>query len=426
MKEIYNEYYYVLRETVDLDLFFEELFSIERKNKNSDTKIIRIGKQNFDFQYNNKNYKCYYEVFSNYKNEETVSLKIGIYYEKNKERAAKVLSEVLLKISKNTNNKFYSIAIEDNLSMYYSIRTFKHLAVYERSLRKLIISIFVPLHSKDWSKIILTQVPDFKGAGNKDNIEKGLEKLSLSKLEDLFFKKRLLLNSQNFNEIFNTEDIKKMNKEELVQLIEKAKPYSLWDKHFYKFAKVENPEKIMKEIKKERDKIAHHRYFSKKSYENVTKNLNYLIPKIQKANDNIVSHQNRSMIIDFASILKNLPELVKNVQESFKILADTMAKNEIFLTKLNIPKAIDLASMVPKVEMPNIDDIASIMAKIDVPKYTFPEFNQLSDNKDYSDIFILNRPNFIEHNYLNYYRGNQFFISGFINNFDDKELNDNR
>ncbi|MFL2076387.1 hypothetical protein [Marinilactibacillus psychrotolerans] len=353
MKEISNKYYYINNYSDDVKLFLNGVLS-PKQSTTKDTFKIYTGKQYFEFVKDN-DFNCYFEVRTNLSKKDISIVKIGVEYTNNREKAAFILSDILQKIDMHKKRNFYAVSLEDNLSLYYSQRMYKTVAYYERSLRTLVLSFFVPIYSKEWHKIVLKnseeesdQTGKKKPVENINKIEKGLEKLTLTDLEEAIFGKRFKVDSDNYKELFRLNDIPKLTGNEIKNLILDNKPFSFWEKYLSEYVSIKNIEIRMANVKNQRNKVAHHKYFSKDSYLSLKRDLNYIIPKIEKANNEILEANNIRALRDIANelsstISKQYADAFKSIQETAKLISDSLPK---------IPKF-----EIPPIIFPNISDI---------------------------------------------------------------------
>ena len=130
-------------------------------------------------------------------------------------------------------------------------------------------------------------IPSQKGIAKSDLlIEQALYEMSLGQLIDyLFYAER----TDFFEELDNnypTEKLSSLSKEELIDIIEKARRPSVWNMFLAKEITIEQPITKLNYLKENRNKVAHCKYFYKADYTQTIEYLDTFTPEIEHAIDN--------------------------------------------------------------------------------------------------------------------------------------------
>lgn len=340
MKNIENTYYFFSLDKFEPKSFFTDLFSenkteVDKTSVNSLNTIINIPLNNQIFQYEHNNISYEWECSINKMNtDKTVyEIKINFFYPDKKEKAAEAFSQLIQCIQKYKKNQFNMVSIKDSLSIYFSQKLFSSLAMYEHSLRALILAIFVPIYKVTWPQELNASVGEkipVKG-NTKEKLEKTLEELDLNELETIFFESHLTINSKNYNEKFNITNLDELTQEELIQLIKHNQPLSLWEQQINKYVDIENPKVRMVNIRNLRNRIAHNKTFSHKNYINLKEELNYMSKKINEATEKIITNISKNITLEaMASINDSYSDVLRNLNisiiDSTRELAQSMSE----------------------------------------------------------------------------------------------------
>ncbi|MFD2657695.1 Swt1 family HEPN domain-containing protein [Gracilibacillus thailandensis] len=304
MKCFENIYYFYGSTKINPNQFLQELFSKEQESENTkaETKssdiIIDLNQEHdFSFQYKKHNYKCTYYCKNVDVEKEVFKVSISLKYDSNKEQAAHAFSQLIRTIQQCKKGNFNMIPVKDELSTYYSERLYGKLAFYERSLRALITAIFIPVYKESWPQELTPSIGQdiLKKKSKKERLEKALEELDLYQLELIFFDDELSINKNNYDEEFEVNNIETLSRDQLINKIRQNRPLSLWDQEISKYVSIDQAADRMKDIRDLRNRIAHNKTFTDKNYYALKRELNYIIPKINAAEDKILNEHNRKI-----------------------------------------------------------------------------------------------------------------------------------
>ncbi|MDR2276727.1 MAG: hypothetical protein LBE23_02630 [Vagococcus sp.] len=279
----------------------------------------------FEYEYKTVMYKAEYLLaYKNISrnNDNDFYFEIKLFYDR-KKSGIEALSEIIRNLKKHFSKYYYMVALEDSVSKYYNQLAYKYTSEYERKIRKLILVTLVPEFKANW----VQQLPEYSERlkGNS-SVELGLEELDLSHLEEILFTPKLNIDVENYNEIFDSEKIRNMNKSELSELIKGYKPKSFWDTYLSQYVSNADLELKMKNIRDQRNKVAHHKYFTEEKYKRLKKDIHYVNKIVDEAISLIISSDSR---LDFTGMNKNLTaalsNITKNMTKYFEIINNSDA-----------------------------------------------------------------------------------------------------
>lgn len=365
----FENVYYILGETeLNLNNFFKDIFSekedTESESTNSNTAmpltidVLDIDNTNkdFTFKFKGMDYSCSYLYKSLDSEKRVFKVNIILNYLSRKEQAAYAFSELIQTIKTKKKNDFNMTVIKDSLSTYYSERLYSKLALYERSMRALITSIFIPIHKDSWADALQDSLGKEIKGNKKQLLEGALEELDLFDLESIFFDRILSINVENYEKSFQIDNIESLSKEELVEMIKLNRPISLWEKEIARYAFIDDAQIRMRKIRDLRNKIAHNKNFTRKNFNNLKKELDYIIPKLNEAENKILN----------ARDISTLNETLELVAEKFAALG----------TKLYLPylKEIERIGTYIKQAIPKeFTNMVNHISTVYSPKFYFED-----------------------------------------------------
>ena len=173
-----------------------------------------------------------------------------------------------LKHTNRSNNYELTLGMDES-SLYYSIKSYKFLAKYERNLRYLTYLTMIHAHGKGW---VETSVKDNKNIRNeiKPNrvpYENTLEVFSLNLIRIYLFDRNPELSSGDFfklvDEYSRNEELGTDEKmDNIICSIEQYKGKSIWEKYF-NYDNLQYVEDSFERIRKYRNAVMHHHTISK-------------------------------------------------------------------------------------------------------------------------------------------------------------------
>lgn len=357
--EIINSYYLLTKnkeDKIDIATKLSQFFTSIELEEN----VIHIPpKENdtyipFEYEYKNVTYK--FEILLASKNivgntDKDFYFEIKLFYKQKKSGIA-ALSNIIRELKKRFSKDCYFIVLEDSVSKYYNQLAYKYTSEYERKIRKLILVTLVPEFKENWVKQLSDYSTNLKG---NSAVEVGLEELDLSHLEDILFAPKLIIDVENYNEIFETEKIKHMNKSELSKLIQRYAPKSFWDTYLSKYVPNSDLELKMKNIRNQRNKVAHHKYFTEEKYNQLKKDINYVNKVIDEAISLVISSDSRldltgmneNLTFALSDIIKSTTKYIEIMNKAVEIRNEAIAAAS-FMNSPEIKKAINLQKRLNK------------------------------------------------------------------------------
>lgn len=317
---------------------------------------------------------------------------------KNKISAINLLEKATyLLIGKNNvfDKYFVSIVSYDYVSEYYCNKIYPLLNEFERKLRKLLFIVYTFNFNMEYytkttskelqenlnyrSKILNKELNEFQNTNISKSdylIKYGFYSLEYSDIDKLLFTR---YNSKedvdNIKEILdNNKDLSKLGDKFLRKTFELLKPKSDWERFFENKKIDKNFQKILDDIRKYRNNIAHCKFISKKQYNTVlqllkqnTKSLNTAISIIECKDffdKNLELYQQ-----SFNRISKVIGEIVIN---SYKPLMDNIE----IITKPMIEFSEKLKTI--------INPISEMISNIDFPEIESSKYI-INDNNSKND-----------------------------------------
>ncbi|TXX29556.1 hypothetical protein D4M43_24550, partial [Escherichia coli] len=206
--------------------------------------------------------------------------KLNFQYDRDKKKTSSAMSAFIRSFEAYKKDSFYLVSLYDELSEYLCNLSYKYIAEYERKLRQLFLVIVVPLYGDKWADET-PKVSNIK-ANMRTKIEKGLSEIELSDLQSLFFGEVFNLDENNYDIIFDTENIYNQSSDQLRNNILKNKPYTFWNKHISKYLPNVDVESKVKKVKDIRNTIAHSKFLTYQKYLELIKDLKYIIRNINQ------------------------------------------------------------------------------------------------------------------------------------------------
>ncbi len=318
-------------------IFINKVNMKKRYKKNSSGKILltelenpvhMIMKQIFDcikhnvvtIEIDGEKVEFSYECTKMYEDRYYINLEV----EHNLEKSAKILHEVYSRLTKGKHRKdFHIILSYDEASKYYCEKIFPKLGEFEIKVKTLMYSIMLEAFGIHWvERCVPDEIKkDIKKEINSRLVEEALQGVTLWQLEQILFEARPEIEpGKLIKEELSIDKIGNMQKEEIIELIDKGRPISLWEKYFAKAIKITNFEQSMLKLRKYRNKVAHHRLFTINDFEDCNQILETLIEELNLAIRDIEKGENTSIeeigIMISKSLKAELKKLIAEYGES--------------------------------------------------------------------------------------------------------------
>ncbi len=349
-------------------------------NKEIENNILKVLFNNvkdssFEVYIDKKKYDISYMIFYD-KNLEMIELTLS--HGKKRINDAKVLNHVDNLLRKGKLRKDYSIIVTyDGVSSYFCNKAYPMINEFETCLRELVYTILIKTFGIEWyEKTVSDELSSrikqvSKGKSNSALIESALNEMTMHDLETYLFKpysefdfEQLVKSEQNIDAIFSEK-----SKEEIVLLLEKCIPKSLWNRFFD--SNIDDIQNELNMIRDFRNKVAHNKEFNENEYNNFCNIVKMVISKIKNAKDNISMKEFNSQIINdsyyaYSTIgveraLQQLGEHAKLMQKALDNTGMKRAMEQLGEHSKLIQKALDNTGM--KRAMEQLGEHSKLMQK---------------------------------------------------------------
>lgn len=201
-------------------------------------------------------------------------------------KAVQILDNI---ITKSEQRSMYEVVKDyDGVSEYYCVKLYPKYAQFERQFRRIVYTILFQAYGMGVYNETISNLDkkmkedmDKRIKGNRA-IENCIENMSLDTLEHYLFDKRVV-NLINYFEGLSLNQIEQMDKNELLVLVKKLRPQSLWERHFSELGSAEDWLSEIKEVHNTRNTVAHNKFISEKEYKDTDTRLNRLNNKVRDA-----------------------------------------------------------------------------------------------------------------------------------------------
>ncbi|WP_415967736.1 hypothetical protein [Faecalitalea cylindroides] len=301
-KEVRKIEYTVLREEI-LNLF-KKLF-------------IDLDEQNSTFFVNNQDGKISYKISGRSKDMLCVKLECN----ETSMKAAKTVSTAIDVLTKGEHRrKFHIILSYDESSYYCCNQLMPYFGTFERLIRKIVYFTVTKAYGNEWvEKTFEISLKKDIQTRSKENSEKlidhALDELTYEQLKKYLFEpiSELSLESVLENEL-SIEKLKKLEKNEIINVLDKCRKISLWARFFNENPKLENFESKIDKIQKYRNIVMHNKRISFDDYLMVRKELKKINKQLMEAM--IIIENKTFKDVDYLYIMEHLRDSLARVFES--------------------------------------------------------------------------------------------------------------
>lgn len=310
---------------------------IKQLFKHIENKTFAVVVEGEDFNFS---YKCTKIVKDAY----YISLEI----EYTPAKSAKVLNKVHSILTKGSHRKDFNIILSfDGASEYYCEKIFPKFNIFERKMRNLVFNILIEAFGIKWvEKAISDEIKHElfqKGVDKNKLVEVALHELTISQLEKLLFAPyREEDLSKLIDEELTTEKIYKMEKTEIIEVLSKGRSASLWERYFVNSINIINLEDKLSTLRKYRNSVAHHKYFSANDFEKCKTILSPLIKDLDSAIDITENKEFRNIdmsniISAFSNLMGEMQLISSSVGIAVKQMAEAFSKIQLPKIQFDIP-----------------------------------------------------------------------------------------
>lgn len=293
-------------------------------------------------------------------------------------KSAKILSAIREKICNGKHRKDFSIiSTFDEASLSYCCRLMKPFGVFERRLRELMYLITVKAFGADWveqsfPKDMINKIKEkTKGYITDDKItELAFELLDYGEIIDYLFSERRFgyTTEQIIDEELSDERLKSLSKEDIVQIVSKARKDTLWNKFFFNNKQLNFIEKErINSLRNYRNDIMHHHTINESKFQVIKKEINAvnkkLILAITDIDGKIYTNEEYGTVFSlignltvgildgikklfdekFFDTMKTIGTVISNISEKMKIISPDISK----VFKPDISQALKSATALP-------------------------------------------------------------------------------
>lgn len=306
-----------------------------------------------------------------------VKIILSYEYSKSKLNSAKKFGDFLSKFREflGKNRLKYSI-LSNSLSMYFSNRLYPKFQTYESLLRKIFVLALSPLGDEDIIRIVKKQTNDKLDLSKIHTIEH-IERLQIAELHSLIFEININPVNNLTNHFKNFQDKSKYH---LKQMIKKALPITIWEKHFVPFIDDERADVIKNSynsIREYRNDVMHFHMLTYRSYKKIDLLLSDVIKELEELEHSMLERWDfeatRKLTNDIfdQEFLVSLPSLSKTVSEVIRPAMDRFYANNLdFNNAIKSMMEVFQNIQIPKVDygvLESIKGISDTFRNLDLP-----------------------------------------------------------
>lgn len=260
----------------------------------------------------------------------------------------------------NISLDYTMIISYDAISEYYCNLMFPKLNELERNLRKLLYNIYTVNFGKDYYKATISDEIQTKAKGiihasggkkkrETEYIQKMFYSLEFGDVEQLLFDKKWTKLDENNKTTFlkSHTNLSELSDEILRNVITNIAPKSDWERFFSDKIVVDGIEELIEEIRKNRNNVAHCKFFYKNEYEACSKYVDELNQAILKAitiaEEKDFADKNAETIINninicidaFSKAFSTIGKIVMNFSEIGAVLTSAFDKHTPMVLELS-------------------------------------------------------------------------------------------
>lgn len=308
-----------------------------------------VQKSSFQLTINCKKVDVMYRISSKSDN----MLFVKFWCEHTPVKEAEILDNAVNRLIRGEHRKDWNIVITyDEVSQLYCCKLMPLFGVFERRTRELVYTAIIKIFGIQWYEKSFSEnlQNTLKGKGNNKTqlIEGALNELTYEQLKEYLF---VPYSNYNFEDMlekeFAKENMDKLSKEEITDIIEKCRKVSLWDRFFGKYEQFKDFENKIEQLQPHRNTVMHNKRMTKDEYEKVRKSLKainkLLIEAISMIEDEMYTD---TKLIDVVSAFGNM--CAKILGSS---IVDWAEKMKPALASLG---RIVIESAMPKINIPAV------------------------------------------------------------------------
>lgn len=252
----------------------------------------------------------------------------------------------------NTKDDYIQVITYDSISEYYCDKIYPILSRFERSLRHLLLNIYLVYFEQDYylhqfdeniEEKIKSGVQARGGSRQKEitRIKEAFYSLDFKTIEDMLFIDKFTKYEVKKIEktLSKVDDLSALSDSELRSLIGSFLPKSDWNRFFADKINGADFKEIFKRIRNNRNKVAHQKFFYKKDYLELKKDLDTFTRAIDKAieitRDEEFSRQNREYMKEaFEGVKDILKPSLERIGKMASAFSEAMANSMVSIRPL--------------------------------------------------------------------------------------------
>lgn len=312
-----------LNKIVMITTFLEEYFN-------------NVQEQCFDVEYEHEVHTVFYR---NYKKNVGSIQYLWLEMEGKPATVIKILEHVHKIIqTSESRKKNYVICSYDGIALYYCNRIYPLFNKFERKIRDLVFCLLTKTLGSNWYKATIEREMDnsLHIGNDKKRIEEALYELTLYQLEQYLFSKRRFIDVEEVvDNDLAIDNIKDMSKEEIVEILNKCRSTSLWEKYINPSVQMDELSHDIESIRNYRNKVAHSKTFKEKEYTTCKKLLTKVINEVDQAMNRVEKQeftdiQRINLISAFTPLQESIQQIGGMIQsslgESLKQISEIISK----------------------------------------------------------------------------------------------------
>ena len=295
---------------------------------------------------------------------------------------------------------FHLIIANDGLSEYYCNKAYPKFQKFERLLRNLLFIVVTKAYGEKWVKETLPK--DLQPKLNSNQlIESALTEMTMGQLIDYLFYGTTEVNFSDYiDDNFPPEKLSLMSNSELISLVEKGRPKSIWNDFLVEYIHIQQPKEKLNYIRNCRNNIAHCKQFYSAEYKKSLNYLDLLTPQIKMCLEKVRIKDDfsaRDIVLGFGNFTLGLSEFAKRLSQAITPAIEQMAEIGQLVSK-NLQETLsqlssksysdvikEIAGSTSAIEKminyPAINTIAEITSSLPTwPVITLPSDNERFDS----------------------------------------------
>lgn len=286
---------------------------------------------------------------------------------------AKVLDVVHSKLLEGHHRRNYNIVTSfDGVSQYYCNKLYPKLSLFERKIREIVYNIMIKSFGASWYNLTLSDSlkDELKrqtgGMNESELIEKALYEMTIYQLEEYLFSPYSEVDVVSLLDTdLSPASLENKNREEIVELLNKCQPKSLWDRFFEGNIKIKDLRFTLKVVRCYRNRVAHNKYLYSNDYVKCNGILNKTILQLNSAIEDIEGmtfsryHINVSLSVFAETINRYIREMM-SIKPAMQAILNVVKTYESAIPKLYFsvpPFNAYIANIIKNINLNDLNNI---------------------------------------------------------------------